>query len=50
MFDVYFSDKNKLYRKKDIEFDHRTWKDFCSSLTTVAYRIATMRTSVNVTW
>ena len=32
MFDVYFSDKNKLYRKKDIEFDHRTWKDFCSSL------------------
>ena len=32
MFDVYFSDKNKLYRIKDIEFDHRTWKDFCSSL------------------
>ena len=32
MFDVYFSDKNKLYRKRDIEFDHRTWKDFCSSL------------------
>ena len=31
MFDVYFSDKNKLYRKKDNEFEHRTWKNICSS-------------------
>lgn len=32
MFDLYFSDKNKLYRKDGIVFDHRTWKDFSSSL------------------
>ena len=32
MFDLYFSDKNKLYRKERIVFDHRTWKDFSSSL------------------
>lgn len=50
MFDVYFSDKNKLYRKKDIEFDHRTWKDFCSSLNDGRLQDATMRTSVNATW
>lgn len=32
MFDLYFSDKNKLYREERIVFDHRTWKDFSSSL------------------
>ena len=32
-FDLYFSDKNKLYRKRNIDFDQRTWKDFSSSLT-----------------
>lgn len=32
-FDLYFSEKNKLYRKHYIDFDQRTWKDFVSTLT-----------------
>lgn len=32
MFDLYFSDKNKLYRDRNIDFDQRTWMDFSSSL------------------
>ena len=32
-FDLYFSEKNKLYRKRYIDFDQRTWKDFSSTLT-----------------
>ena len=32
-FDLYFSEKNKLYRKRYIDFDQRTWKDFVSTLT-----------------
>lgn len=32
MFDLYFSDKNKLYRTRNIDFDQRTWMDFSSSL------------------
>lgn len=32
MMDLYFSDKNKLYRDKNIDFDQRTWKDFNSSI------------------
>lgn len=31
-FDHYFSEKNKIYRKRHIDFDQRTWKDFSSSL------------------
>lgn len=33
-FDLFFSEKNKLYRKRNIDFDQRTWKDFVSSLNT----------------
>lgn len=32
MFDLYFSEKNKLYREKNIDFDQKTWKDFDSSI------------------
>ncbi len=32
MFDLYFSEKNKLYRNKNIDFDQKTWKDFDSSI------------------
>lgn len=32
MFDLYFSEKNKLYRPKGIDFDQRTWMDFNSSI------------------
>lgn len=32
MFDLYFSDKNKIYRDRNIDFDQRTWMDFSSSL------------------
>lgn len=32
MFDLYFSEKNKLYRDKNIDFDQKTWKDFNSSI------------------
>jgi len=39
MFDLYFSDKNKLYRDRNIDFDQRT-KAVC--------RIAIMTISVNV--
>lgn len=31
-FDLYFSEKNKIYRKRYIDFDQRTWKDFVSTL------------------
>lgn len=32
MFDLYFSEKNKLYRERNIDFDQKTWKDFDSSM------------------
>lgn len=32
MFDLYFSDKNKIYRDRNIDFDQKTWKDFDSSI------------------
>lgn len=32
MFDLYFSEKNKLYRDRNIDFDQKTWKDFDSSI------------------
>ncbi len=32
-FDLYFSQKNKSYRKRNIDFEQRTWKDFPSHLT-----------------
>jgi len=31
-FDLYFSEKNKLYRRKNIDFVQKTWKDFPSNL------------------
>ena len=31
-FDIFFNEKNKLYKKKYISFDHKTWKDFPSSI------------------
>ena len=31
-FDNYFSEKNKIYRDRYIDFDQRTWKDFISSV------------------
>ena len=34
MFDLYFSEKNKLLRPQDIDLDQRTWMDFSSSLNT----------------
>ena len=34
MFDLYFSEKNKLLRPQNIDLDQRTWMDFSSSLNT----------------
>lgn len=31
-FDLYFSEKNKLYRRQNIDFVQKTWKDFPSHL------------------
>lgn len=42
MFDLYFSDKNKLYRDRNIDFDQRTWMDFSSLLNEGRRRIAIM--------
>jgi hypothetical protein len=33
LFDVFFNNKNKDYRDRYVSFDHRTWKDFLSSIT-----------------
>lgn len=33
-FDNYFSEKNKIYRQRYIDFNQRTWKDFISSVST----------------
>ena len=32
MFDLFFSEKNKLLRDRNIDLDQRTWMDFASSL------------------
>lgn len=32
IFDLYFSEKNKLYRHKNIDFNQKTWLDFSSSI------------------
>lgn len=34
MFDIYFSEKNKLLRERNIDLDQRTWMDFSSSIHT----------------
>lgn len=31
-FDLYFSEKNKIYRNRNIDFNQKTWKDFVSSV------------------
>ena len=31
--DLYFAKKNKIYHKRNIFFEHKTWKDFPSNLT-----------------
>lgn len=32
VFDLYFSEKNKLFRHKNIDFNQKTWMDFSSSI------------------
>lgn len=32
VFDIFMSEKNKVYRKRKIDFELRTWKDFVSSI------------------
>lgn len=32
VFDLFMSEKNKVYRKRQIDFELRTWKDFVSSI------------------
>lgn len=33
LFDLFISDKNKVYRERYIDFELRTWKDFVSAIT-----------------
>ncbi|MDR1381329.1 MAG: hypothetical protein LBJ47_07600, partial [Tannerella sp.] len=33
LFDLFISDKNKIYRERYIDFELRTWKDFVSAIT-----------------
>ena len=33
LFDLFISDKNKVYRERYIDFELRTWRDFISSMT-----------------
>lgn len=32
LFDLYFSEKNKIFRSKNIDFNQKTWMDFSSSI------------------
>lgn len=46
--DLYFSQKNKGYRKRAICFEQRTWRDFPATFLRSICRIDTMITFANV--